>query len=160
MSMSSPTTNWHRKTKHVSGWAKEWFTSELAGASKQDGSDTITVERLTNFDGDVEIGRRKNKYASTVTSAEEADNAAVKGTIVIPEVSHENMLDGVSDYAASTSGWNLKEDDTKLWSGSNQVENTAFTPAFEQVSSFMHYSTMLVTLDQGSGSIDRTSKWC
>ncbi|KIM28568.1 hypothetical protein M408DRAFT_69482 [Serendipita vermifera MAFF 305830] len=105
MAMSSSTANWHWKTKHVSGWAKEWFTSELAGASKQDGSDTITVERLTDFDGDVEIGQRKSKlitiYDCRITltwSAEGADNTTIKGTIVIPEVSHENTIDGVSDY--------------------------------------------------------------
>jgi hypothetical protein len=63
MAMPPSTANWHWKTKHVSPWAKEWFTSELAGVSTKDENDTITVERVTEVEGDVEIGQRKSKYA-------------------------------------------------------------------------------------------------
>ncbi|PVF92673.1 hypothetical protein CPB86DRAFT_819435 [Serendipita vermifera] len=105
MAMASSTANWHWKTKYVSGWAKEWFTSELAGVSQTEGNDTVTVERVTEVEGDVELGRRKSKlitiYDCRVVldwSAAGADEASVRGTVVIPEVSHENTLDGVSDY--------------------------------------------------------------
>jgi hypothetical protein len=63
MAMPPSTANWHWKTKHVSPWAKEWFTSELAGVSTKDGNDTISVEKVTDVEGDVEIGQRKSKYA-------------------------------------------------------------------------------------------------
>lgn len=105
MAMPPSTANWHWKTKHVSPWAKEWFTSELAGVSTQDENDTITVERVTEVEGDVEIGQRKSKLItiydcriSLIWKAEGADDTTAKGTVVIPEVSHENTLDGVSDY--------------------------------------------------------------
>jgi activator of HSP90 ATPase len=63
MAMSHSTANWHWKTKYVGGWAKEWFTTELAAASKTEGNDTVKVERVTEVEGDVELGRRKSKYA-------------------------------------------------------------------------------------------------
>ncbi|KAG8848573.1 hypothetical protein FRB91_008242 [Serendipita sp. 411] len=105
MSMAYSTANWHWKTKHVSGWAKEWFKTELGGASTIDGDDTIKVERVSEVDGDVELGQRKSKlitiYDCKVVvewSAIGKDETTVKGTCVIPEVSHENTIDGVSDY--------------------------------------------------------------
>lgn len=81
-----------QKTKTVGRWAKELFTFELAAASKQDRSDTITIERPKEFDEDVEIG--------PITIYE---NTSTKGTIVIPEESHENTIDGGSDYPMSFS---------------------------------------------------------
>lgn len=61
MSMASTTANWHWKTKHVSGWAKEWFTAELSGLSTTQGDDTVTIEKVTEVEGDVELGQRKSK---------------------------------------------------------------------------------------------------
>ncbi|KAG8814686.1 hypothetical protein FRC17_001007 [Serendipita sp. 399] len=105
MAMSYSTANWHWKTKHVSGWARDWFKSELGGVSTNDGDDTVKVERVSEVDGDVELGQRKSKlitiYDCKVVvewSAVGKDETTVKGTCVVPEVSHENTLDGVSDY--------------------------------------------------------------
>jgi activator of HSP90 ATPase len=61
MAMSQKTANWHWKTKHVSGWAKEWFTSELLHVSATEGDDAVKVENVTEVDGDVELGQRKSK---------------------------------------------------------------------------------------------------
>jgi activator of HSP90 ATPase len=60
-SMSSTTANWHWKTKYVSGWAKEWFTEELAKVDKTQDEITIKVSRVTEVEGDVELGQRKSK---------------------------------------------------------------------------------------------------
>lgn len=61
MAMSSTTANWHWKTKHVSGWAREWFTSELCTLVDTQGEDTVKVSRVTEVEGDVELGQRKSK---------------------------------------------------------------------------------------------------
>jgi len=63
MALAASTANWHWKTKQVSPWARDWFTAQLAGLSTKDGQDTISIESVTEVDGDVEIGQRKSKYA-------------------------------------------------------------------------------------------------
>lgn len=103
--MPHSTANWHWKTKYVGPWAKEWFSKELAGASSEQGDSSVTVVRVTEVEGDVELGQRKSKlitiYDCRVVvewNASGKDDTSIKGTCVIPEVSHENTLDGVSDY--------------------------------------------------------------
>ena len=60
--MAHSTANWHWKTKYVGPWAKEWFSKELAGASAEQEDGSVTVVRVTELEGDVEIGQRKSKY--------------------------------------------------------------------------------------------------
>ena len=64
--MAYSTANWHWKNKTVTRWAKDWFERELVTIQVQgeDGA-IISVERVVEVDGDVEIGRRKSKYVLT-----------------------------------------------------------------------------------------------
>ena len=64
--MAYSTANWHWKNKTVTPWAKEWFERELVTIQVQgeDGA-VVSVERVVEVDGDVELGRRKSKYVLT-----------------------------------------------------------------------------------------------
>ena len=98
--MSTWNKHYHWKTKGCTPWAKEWFTEHLVGQSKplNDGTNaSVKVDKLTGFEGDVELGNRKGKlitiYECSVTlawSGEAGDGTKANGTIKFPEVSHEN----------------------------------------------------------------------
>jgi activator of HSP90 ATPase len=61
--MAYSTANWHWKNKTVTRWAKDWFERELVTIQVQDEDGAVvSVERVVEVDGDVEIGRRKSKY--------------------------------------------------------------------------------------------------
>ncbi|KAI0807928.1 activator of Hsp90 ATPase [Fomes fomentarius] len=104
--MTSTTANWHWKNKTVTPWAKQWFDRELTAIRiNGDGSEEVAIERVVEVDGDVELGQRKSKlitiYDCKVVldwSGIASDGTAVNGKLTIPEVSHENTLDGTSDY--------------------------------------------------------------
>ncbi|KAF8517572.1 activator of Hsp90 ATPase [Hysterangium stoloniferum] len=106
MALPSSTANWHWKTKHVTPWARAWFEQELSTLTvKGDGDTVVTVEKVTEVDGDVELGQRKSKLITIYDCRIEAkwsgtasDGTEVSGTLTIPEVSHENTVDGLSDY--------------------------------------------------------------
>jgi hypothetical protein len=61
--MAYSTANWHWKNKTVTPWAKEWFERELVTIQVEgpDGA-VVSVDRVSEVDGDVELGRRKSKY--------------------------------------------------------------------------------------------------
>lgn len=59
--MSSTTANWHWKSKSVSPWARAWFESELPTVILTAEQVTIGVAKVTEVDGDVELGMRKSK---------------------------------------------------------------------------------------------------
>ncbi|KAI0053964.1 hypothetical protein FA95DRAFT_22546 [Auriscalpium vulgare] len=106
--MAYSTANWHWKNKTVTPWAKAWFerelvTVEVKGTSPEGA--VVAVERVVDVEGDAEIGRRKSKlitiYDCRVVldwKASAADGTEASGKLVIPEVSHEITLDGLSDY--------------------------------------------------------------
>ncbi|KAJ7496932.1 activator of Hsp90 ATPase [Mycena latifolia] len=100
------TANWHWKNKNVSRWGQEWFERELTTISIT-GKETevVAISNVTEVDGDIELGQRKSKlitiYDCKVVcawSGTASDGTEVKGTLTIPEVSHEITLDGLSDY--------------------------------------------------------------
>ncbi|KZT34712.1 hypothetical protein SISSUDRAFT_1052399 [Sistotremastrum suecicum HHB10207 ss-3] len=101
--MSSP--NWHWKSKHVTPWAKSWFERELTTIIIEEGDEKVSVAQVTDVDGDVELGQRKSKLITIYDCkvvlewvGTASDGSEVKGTLTIPEVSHEITLDGLSDY--------------------------------------------------------------
>lgn len=60
--MATSTANWHWKNKTVTPWARAWFERELVTVEASgDGEEKVGVQKLTNFDGDVELGQRKSK---------------------------------------------------------------------------------------------------
>ncbi|KAJ7782704.1 activator of Hsp90 ATPase [Mycena metata] len=117
--LPASTANWHWKNKNVTRWGKEWFERELISISVT-GKDTevVAISSVTDVDGDIELGQRKSKlitiYDCKVVcawSGTASDGTEVKGTVTIPEVSHEITLDGLSDYVVcpiqNTTEWSL-----------------------------------------------------
>jgi activator of HSP90 ATPase len=66
--MAYSTANWHWKNKTVTPWARQWFERELV-TIQVEGSDgaVVSVERVVEVDGDVELGRRKSKYVRALS---------------------------------------------------------------------------------------------
>jgi len=114
MALPPSTANWHWKNKNVTRWGKEWFERELATVTISGDADgeVILVSKVTEVDGDVELGQRKSKLITIYDCRIEldwagtaSDGTEVKGRLVIPEVSHEVTIDKLSDYQYS---WTLK----------------------------------------------------
>ncbi|KAI3626793.1 AHA1 [Malassezia furfur] len=109
--MSTWNKHYHWKTKGCTPWAKEWFTEKLVGKSASipgEKDTSVSVERLSKFDGDVELGNRKGKlitiYDCSVTlnwTGASPDGDEVRGTITFPEVSHE-IEDNGENYRFET----------------------------------------------------------
>ena len=95
--MSTWNKHYHWKTKGCTPWAKDWFTNNLVGhsATVGDGPATVKVDKLSGFEGDVELGNRKGKLITiydcevTLKWSADIDDTVVNGTIRFPEVSHE-----------------------------------------------------------------------
>lgn len=132
MALPPSTANWHWKNKNVTPWAKEWITRELSALSVTGDKDgqTASISSVTSVEGDVELGQRKSKcvvqamlavilidlngeiparlitifdcdvrakWVGTTSAGDE-----VKGSLHIPEVSHEIICDGLSDFVVSS----------------------------------------------------------
>jgi len=66
MALPPSTANWHWKNKNVTRWGTEWFEQELptvtvAGDSE---GEVVRISRVTEVDGDIELGQRKSKYVA------------------------------------------------------------------------------------------------
>ncbi|KAF9792814.1 activator of Hsp90 ATPase [Thelephora terrestris] len=110
--MSNTTANWHWKNKNIGPWARQWFQRELVAITiTGDGDESVQVTGVTDVDGDVELGQRKSKLITIYDvkielewSGKASDGTEASGKLVIPEVSHEVTLDGLSEY---TYNWTL-----------------------------------------------------
>ncbi|KAI0784410.1 activator of Hsp90 ATPase [Abortiporus biennis] len=110
--MPTSTANWHWKNKNITPWAKSWFERELVTVSvKGEGEQEVSISKVVDVDGDVELGQRKSKLITIYDckvelkwSGKASDGTEVEGTLSIPEVSHEVTLDGLSDYVYN---WSL-----------------------------------------------------
>ncbi|KAG6861540.1 hypothetical protein C0995_015273 [Termitomyces sp. Mi166 len=116
MALPPSTANWHWKNKNVTRWGTEWFEHELVTISvKGDNeNEVVSVSKVTEVDGDVELGQRKSKLITIYDckivlnwTGTANDGTEVNGSLTIPEVSHEVTLDGLSDY---TYIWSLSTD--------------------------------------------------
>lgn len=95
--MSTWNKHYHWKTKGCTPWAKNHITEATVGKSVTVGkSGHVKVDRLSSFEGDVELGNRKGKlitiYDCSITyawSGASDDGTEANGTITFPEVSHE-----------------------------------------------------------------------
>ncbi|KAF8623342.1 hypothetical protein AX15_006417 [Amanita polypyramis BW_CC] len=112
-SMAPTTANWHWKNKNVTRWSKEWFERELVTISVTGDKEgeSASISAVTDVAGDVELGQRKSKlitiYDAKISlkwTGTTSEGTEVKGSLTIPEVSHEITLDGSSDY---TYDWTL-----------------------------------------------------
>ncbi|CBQ69779.1 related to AHA1-stress-regulated cochaperone [Sporisorium reilianum SRZ2] len=120
--MSTWNKHYHWKTKGCTPWAKNHITEATVGKSVTVGtSGHVTVERLSSFEGDVELGNRKGKlitiYDCAITYAwtgASDDGTEASGTITFPEVSHEIEDEG-DEYRFET------EMSTKSSAATNQL---------------------------------------
>ncbi|KAJ1035571.1 hypothetical protein NDA18_000349 [Ustilago nuda] len=95
--MSTWNKHYHWKTKGCTPWAKNHITENTVGKSLTVGkSGHVKIDRLSSFEGDVELGNRKGKlitiYDCSITyawSGASDDGTEASGTITFPEVSHE-----------------------------------------------------------------------
>jgi len=116
--MSQTTANWHWKNKNIAPWAKQWFQRELVAITiTGDGDESVQITDVTEVDGDVELGQRKSKLITIYDvkielkwSGKASDGTAVNGRLIIPEVSHEITLDGLSEYVYN---WTLSTGSSK-----------------------------------------------
>lgn len=96
---------YHWRNKNCTPFAKEWIKTNLPGVKVDDSaSGSAEIKQATSVTGDCDLGQRKGKlltiYDLEVELAWEGkgeDGEEVRGTIKIPEVSHE-AIDGLSDY--------------------------------------------------------------
>lgn len=60
MTLPPSTANWHWKNKNVTKWGNRELTSVTA---KDDGvsGEELSITKLYEFEGDVELGQRKSK---------------------------------------------------------------------------------------------------
>ncbi|KAF9014168.1 activator of Hsp90 ATPase [Cyathus striatus] len=107
MALPPSTANWHWKNKNVTRWGTQWFEQELTSISVTGDKEgeVVSISKVNDVDGDIELGQRKSKlitiFDCKVTMNWEgtaSDGTEVKGTVTIPEVSHEIICDGLTDY--------------------------------------------------------------
>lgn len=53
--------NWHWVNKDASGWAREWFESNLTTLEAKEGDVTAKISKIVSSDGDVDVSQRKGK---------------------------------------------------------------------------------------------------
>jgi len=66
MALPPSTANWHWKNKNITRWGTDWFERELTTvtvAGDKDG-EVVSISKVTEVDGDIELGQRKSKYVS------------------------------------------------------------------------------------------------
>ncbi|KAF8197507.1 activator of Hsp90 ATPase [Pholiota molesta] len=115
MALPPSTANWHWKNKNITRWGTEWFERELTTVTVSgDKGEVASISQVTDVDGDIELGQRKSKlitiFDTKVTmkwQGTASDGTEVKGTLTIPEVSHEIICDRLSDFLFN---WTLLTD--------------------------------------------------
>ncbi|KAF8808998.1 chaperone activator [Phlegmacium glaucopus] len=116
MALPPSTANWHWKNKNITQWGREWFERELPTISVtgDNENEVVSISKVTDIDGDIELGQRKSKLITIFDckvvlkwAGIASDGSEVKGTLTIPEVSHEIICDGLSDFVYQ---WSLTTD--------------------------------------------------
>ncbi|KII88130.1 hypothetical protein PLICRDRAFT_41255 [Plicaturopsis crispa FD-325 SS-3] len=148
MSLPPSTANWHWKNKNVTRWAREWFERELTVITVNGDAEgeSVSISGVTEVDGDVELGQRKSKLITIYDCKIElswtgtaSDGTAVAGKLLIPEVSHEITLDGLSDYQYS---WTLTTDASPAVNALFAVAKARLPTALE--TKFAEFPTALI----------------
>jgi len=116
MALPPSTANWHWKNKNITQWGKEWIERELLTVSVtgDNENEVVSISTVTDVDGDIELGQRKSKLITIFDckvvlrwAGTASDGTEVKGTLTIPEVSHEIICDRLSDFVYE---WSLTTD--------------------------------------------------
>ncbi|KAF9556002.1 hypothetical protein CPC08DRAFT_642098 [Agrocybe pediades] len=107
MALPPSTANWHWKNKNVTRWGTEWFERELPTVSVtgDNEGEVVSISKVKEVDGDIELGQRKSKLITIFDCkvvmewrGTASNGTEVKGTLTIPEVSHEVICDKISDF--------------------------------------------------------------
>ncbi|KAH9484431.1 hypothetical protein JR316_0003913 [Psilocybe cubensis] len=107
MALPPSTANWHWKNKNVTRWGTEWFERELPTITITGDTEgeSVSISQVTEVDGDIELGQRKSKLITIFDckvvlkwKGTTSDGTEVKGTLTIPEVSHEIICDQLSEF--------------------------------------------------------------
>ncbi|KAK9368295.1 activator of Hsp90 ATPase [Lipomyces kononenkoae] len=93
--------NWHWVDKNCVDWSKSYFSEKLEGinATSDDGQTSISITKLANLTGDVDVNQRKGKVISlydvkiVLDYAGTVGTTPVTGTITIPEVAYDTDED-------------------------------------------------------------------
>ncbi|KAG5642879.1 hypothetical protein DXG03_001921 [Asterophora parasitica] len=137
MALPPSTANWHWKNKNVTRWGTEWFERELVTVTVNGDKEgeVVSVSKVTEVDGDIELGQRKSKLITIYDikvvldwSGTASDGTQVNGTLTIPEVSHEITLDGLSDYVYN---WTLSTSRSPAVEALYGVAKSGLTAALE-----------------------------
>jgi activator of HSP90 ATPase len=68
MALPPSTANWHWKNKDITRWGKDWLERELCTLTVKGDKDGefVSISKVTEVDGDIELGQRKSKYVCIV----------------------------------------------------------------------------------------------
>jgi len=143
------TANWHWKNKNVTKWGQDWFDRELTSVTVKgdgDSGEELSITKLYEFEGDVELGQRKSKlitiYDCKVNlewTGKASDGSEVTGRLDIPEVSHEITLDKSSDYQYY---WSITSGSSPAAEALVAMAKTRTHPILEEI--FNRFPTVLV----------------
>ncbi|KAJ3576888.1 hypothetical protein NP233_g121 [Leucocoprinus birnbaumii] len=106
MALPPSTANWHWKNKNITKWGTEWMKRELTSISvTSEKGELVSISSVNDVDGDIELGQRKSKLITIFDTRVDlswtgttTDGSEVKGSLTIPEVSHEIICDKLSDF--------------------------------------------------------------
>lgn len=107
MALPPSTANWHWKNKNITKWGTDWMKHELVSISVTgEKGEVVSISSVNDVDGDIELGQRKSKLITIFDtrvdlswSGTTSDGTEVKGSLTIPEVSHEIVCDKLSEFA-------------------------------------------------------------
>lgn len=94
--------NWHWVDKNCIDWTRNYFKEHLVGVTADEGNLSVSVNKVTSVEGDVEVCQRKGKVISlfdlkVVLAVEgydkDDDSKKVTGSITVPEVAYDTERD-------------------------------------------------------------------
>ncbi|KAK9465425.1 activator of Hsp90 ATPase [Lipomyces arxii] len=91
--------NWHWVDKNCVDWSKTYFSDKLVGISATSDTASVTIKKLVDLTGDVDVNQRKGKVISlfdvkiVLDYEGTVDGTEANGTITIPEVAYDTEED-------------------------------------------------------------------
>ncbi|KAI9489834.1 activator of Hsp90 ATPase [Zychaea mexicana] len=92
--------NWYWVNKNCLNWAQKYFAEQLEGLKTEKDGHTVSIIKLDDCSGDVDLNMRKGKIITIYDvslklsfQGELVDGTEVSGSITIPEVAHDSEAD-------------------------------------------------------------------
>ncbi|KAG1057152.1 hypothetical protein G6F43_000987 [Rhizopus delemar] len=92
--------NWHWVNKNCLKWAQKYFTEQLVGLEAQRDGKKVSISKMVDCSGDVDLNQRKGKMVTIYDVALKLDwegalndGTEVTGSISIPEIAHDTDSD-------------------------------------------------------------------